>query len=119
MSIEISSNLLRFVSDLVIRTKQQIILRQGGYLGHPKFVPAKKVQGITLVETGNMLASIGCQVEPVSDGLHIIATSNADYSSYVQLTDGKNWDIMTFTTEELLYYANQIQDNVHVNIKKI
>ena len=112
MAILTSSSLREFVSSLVIRTKQQIIIKQGGILGHPEFVPAKKPSGLTLIDTGNMLSSITCQVEPDANGIRISATSNADYSSFVQLKSGKNWDIMEFTSEELLYYAKQIQGNV-------
>lgn len=113
--IETSSSLRRFVSDLVIKTKQAIILKQGGVLGHPKFTLANKKTGLTLIDTGNMLASITCQVNQVSDGLHIMATSNAEYSSYVQISKNgikKNWDIMKFTAEELNYYAKEIQNNI-------
>lgn len=118
MAIEISNRLALFVSDMVVKTKQQIILKQGGYLGHPQFVPAKSKQdkGYTLIDTGKMLSSITCQVERVPTGIHIIATSNAEYSSFVQLKDGKNWDIMTFTDEEMLYYAEQIQNNTSVKV---
>lgn len=112
MELLTSSSLREFVSNLVIRTKQQIILKQGGILGHPRFVPAKKSSGLTLIDTGNMLASMTCQVEPDPNGITIIATSNAGYSSYVQLREGKNWDVMSFTAEELMYYAKQIQGNI-------
>ncbi len=118
MAILTSPSLREFVSNLVIRTKQQIIIKQGGFLGHPQFVPAKKSSGLTLIDTGNMLSSITCQVEPDANGIRIIATSNAEYSSFVQLTSGKHWDIMEFTAEEMIYYAKQIQGNVNVHVKK-
>jgi len=99
----------------IVDIKQEIIEKGGNMLGHPEFAPItekwrkyKERKGYDerpMIMTGDMKNSLFCICTYSNGKLDIDLTSPMDYSD-IQLTDGKNWNFLDITQEELLFYAD-------------